>query len=100
MKAKLKKKFTTASALNEEQQSNEPIENTSQAELTKMITEISTKVSKTMIESVLEDFLKNKKENIVESEKIKKAEIIKENLVKIENQYYKLTPVTVKKKGK
>ncbi len=60
-------------------------------------TQVSKKVAEQMIKSVLSEYLKISKNTIVESEKVKKAEIVGENVVKIDGKLFKLVPATVKK---
>jgi hypothetical protein len=56
--------------------------------------EISKEVSKKMIKSVLLEYAKDGQGLIVETEKVKKAEIVNKNTVKIGGKLYKLTPIT------
>lgn len=59
-------------------------------------TQIAKKVSEQMIKSVLNEYMSQKKNPIVESDNIKKAEVVGENIVKIEGQIFKLVPAAVK----
>jgi len=61
-------------------------------------TQVAKKISEQMIKSVLSEYLKQSKNTIVESEKIKKAEVVGENVVKIDGKVYKLVPATLKVK--
>jgi hypothetical protein len=63
-------------------------------ELKETVTAISTQ----LIKKFMSEFLTSEPGLIKESDKIKKAEIIKEDIVKIDGKFFKLTPVTVKKK--
>lgn len=65
-----------------------------EAELHNTITVISSQ----LIKKFMSEFLLSEPNLIKETDKIKKAEIIQENVVKIDGKYFKLTPVTVKKK--
>lgn len=60
--------------------------------------ETITKISSQLIKKFMSEFLTSAPGLIKESEKIKKAEIIKEDIVKIDGKFFKLTPVTLKKK--
>jgi hypothetical protein len=62
------------------------------------ITEISTGVCKKLIKQFMSEYLASEPSLIKESDKIKKAEIVKEDIVKIDGRFFKLTPVQVKKK--
>jgi hypothetical protein len=44
------------------------------------------------------EFLTSQPGLIKENEKIKKAEIVQEGVVKIDGKFFKLTPVSIKKK--
>lgn len=50
------------------------------------------------VKNILNEYLKMPKNIIVESDKVKKAEIVGENIVKINGKFYKLSPVTLKTK--
>lgn len=67
-------------------------------ELREAITLISTDVCKDLMKKFMEDFSTSKPGLIKESEKIKKAEIIQKDIVKIEGKFFKIVPVTIKKK--
>lgn len=62
-------------------------------DLTNKIISISSKISKEMIKKVLSEYISQKGKTIVESDKVKKAEVVGENLVKINGKVFKLTPV-------
>jgi hypothetical protein len=57
-----------------------------------------TSISTQLIKKFMSEFLTSQPNLIKENEKIKKAEIIKEDIVKIDGKLFKLTPVTIKKK--
>lgn len=61
-------------------------------------TQVAKKISEQTIKSVLNEYLKQTKNTIVESERIKKAEVVGENVVKIDGKVYKLVPATLKVK--
>lgn len=65
-----------------------------ESELKETITLISTQ----LIKKFMSEFLSSTPGLIKENDKIKKAEIVKEDIVKIEGKFFKLTPVTLKKK--
>jgi hypothetical protein len=60
--------------------------------------ETITTISTQLIKKFMSEFLTSEPGLIKESDKIKKAEIIKEDIVKIDGRFFKLTPVTIKKK--
>ena len=60
--------------------------------------ETITSISSQLIKKFMAEFLTSEPGLIKESEKIKKAEIVKEDIVKIDGKFFKLTPVTLKKK--
>lgn len=60
--------------------------------------ETITSISSQLIKKFMTEFLTSEPNLIKESEKIKKAEIVKEDIVKIDGKFFKLTPVTLKKK--
>jgi hypothetical protein len=60
--------------------------------------ETITEVSSSLIKKFMREFLTSEPGLIKESEKIKKAEMIREDIAKIDGKFFKLTPVTVKKK--
>ena len=61
-------------------------------------TQVAKKISENMIKTVLSEYLKQSKNTIVESERVKKAEVVGENIVKIDGKIFKLVPATVKVK--
>lgn len=69
-----------------------------ESELNEAITLISTDVCKKLIKQFMGEFLTSQPELIKENEKIKKAEIVKEDIIKMEGRYFKIVPVTVRKK--
>lgn len=69
-----------------------------ESELHEAITLISTDICKDLIKKSLNEFVATDNNIIKESDKIKKAEIIKEDIVKIEGKFFKIIPVTIKKK--
>ena len=60
--------------------------------------QVAKKISEQMIKTVLSEYLKQSKNTIVESERVKKAEVVGENVVKIDGKIFKLVPATVKVK--
>jgi hypothetical protein len=62
------------------------------------ITEISSGVCKKLIKQFMSEYLASEPSLIKENDKIKKAEVIKEDIVKIDGKFFKLTPVQLKKK--
>lgn len=60
--------------------------------------ETITTISSHLIKKFMSEFLTSEPGLIKENSKIKKAEVIRENIVKIEGKLFKLTPVTIKKK--
>jgi len=62
------------------------------------VTMIASDVCKVLIKKFMNEFLTSKPDLIKENEKVKKAEIIQENIIKMDGNYFKITPVTVKKK--
>lgn len=68
-----------------------------EADLTKKIADIAKGVSEKMIKAVLNEYMKNDKDLIVENDRIKKVEIIGKDVVKMEGQTFKLVPVVIKK---
>ena len=60
--------------------------------------ETITSISSQLIKKFMTEFLTSEPGLIKENEKIKKAEIVKEDIVKIDGKFFKLTPVTLKKK--
>ena len=67
-----------------------------EAELTKKIADIAKGVSEKMIKAVLNEYMKNDKELIVENDKVKKVEIVGKDIVRMEGKTFKLVPVTIK----
>jgi len=67
-------------------------------QLIETVTQISTDVCKQLIKKFMSEFLTSEPGLIKESEKIKKAEIVKEDIIKMDGKYFKITPVSVKKK--
>lgn len=65
-----------------------------EAQLRDTITSISTQ----LIKKFMSEFLTSEPGLIKESDKIKKAEIVQEGVVKIDGKFFKLTPVTIKRK--
>lgn len=65
----------------------------SEAELERKITDIATDVSKTIIKRVISEYVKDGSGIILESDRVKKAEIVGKGVVKIAGKLYKLTPV-------
>lgn len=65
-----------------------------EAQLKETITTISTQ----LIKKFMTEFLSSEPSLIKENDKIKKAEIVQEGVVKIDGKFFKLTPVTLKKK--
>ena len=63
----------------------------SEAEFTKNVTSIALEASKKMIKQVILEYVKEGKDIIVESKRIKKAEIIAKNKIKIDGKVYKVT---------
>jgi len=59
--------------------------------------QVAKKISEQTIKTVLSEYLKISKNTIVETEKIKKAELVGENTVKIDGKVYKLVPQASKK---
>jgi hypothetical protein len=62
------------------------------------ITEVSTDICKKLIKKFMSEYLASEPGLIKENDKIKKAEIVREDIVKIDGRFFKLTPVQVKKK--
>lgn len=62
------------------------------------ITQVSTDVCKQLIKKFMSEYLMSEPGLIRESDKVKKAEILQENLIKMGGKYFKITPVSVKKK--
>jgi len=60
---------------------------------TVVATDIANTVSKTMIKQVLAEYAKQSGGLIIESDRVKKAEIVGKGVVKISGKLYKLTPV-------
>jgi len=60
---------------------------------TVIATDIANTVSKTMIKKVISEYAKEGGNLIMESDRIKKAEIVGKGIVKISGKLYKLTPV-------
>jgi hypothetical protein len=99
IKNRLKEKADRAAGAQPNVQNNHNVANSGQRlinenELRETITTISTQ----LIKKFMSEFLTSEPRLIKESEKIKKAEIIKDDIVKIEGKFFKLTPVTIKKK--
>lgn len=73
-----------------------------EAELSKKMTDIATSVAKSisekMIKSVLNEYMKSDKDLIIESDKIKKAEMIGKDAVRIDGKVFKLVPAVIKQK--
>jgi hypothetical protein len=67
-------------------------------QLIETVTQISTDVCKQLIKKFMSEFLTSEPGLIKENEKIKKAEIVKEDIIKMDGKYFKITPVSVKKK--
>jgi len=67
-------------------------------QLIETVTQISTDVCKQLIKKFMSEFLTSEPGLIKESEKIKKAEIVKEDIIKMDGKYFKITPVSIKKK--
>ena len=67
-----------------------------ESQLRETITTISTQ----LIKKFMSEFLTSEPSLIKESDKIKKAEIVQEGVVKIDGKFFKLTPVTLKKNEK
>lgn len=59
----------------------------------KISSEVAKKISEETIKNVLDEYL-SKKKNLQENTFVK----VKDDIIKIDNKYYKLTPVTIKKK--
>jgi hypothetical protein len=60
--------------------------------------ETITAVSSQLIKKFMSEFLTSQPNLIKENDKIKKAEIIKDDIIKMEGRFFKLTPVIMKKK--
>ncbi len=60
--------------------------------------ETITTISTQLIKKFMSEFLTSEPGLIKESDKIKKAEVVQEGVVKIDGKFFKLTPVTLKKK--
>jgi len=85
---------STAPATNQPNNQNQINEN----QLIETVTQISTDVCKQLIKKFMSEFLTSEPGLIKESEKIKKAEIVKDDIIKMGGKYFKITPVSVKKK--
>ena len=107
MKAKLAEKFTSSgqnsgqvllSENNNRQQQTQNIPDgyrlINEAELKDTITIVSTQ----LIKKFMSEFLTSEPGLIKENDKIKKAEIVRDDIIKMEGKFFKLTPVTIKKK--
>lgn len=67
--------------------------NMTEEELDRRIVELATQVSKNMIKKVILESTKNGSGIILETDKVKKVEIVGNNVVKLGGKLYKLTPV-------
>lgn len=67
-------------------------------ELNERIADISTHVAKETVKKVLMEYAKQNGGLITENDKVKRAEIIGKDIVRIEGKTYRLTPVIIKKK--
>jgi hypothetical protein len=101
------RKAPNTTLLEEDDQSQGPLESRGQrgsqmineSEFVQSVQHIAADICKKMIKQVMGEFLleqsSGKKGVIVESDKVKKAEIIREDLIKMNGKYYKIKPVTV-----
>lgn len=62
------------------------------------ITEISSDVCKKLIKKFMTEYFASEQNIIKESDKVKKAEVVRDDIVKIDGKFFKLQPVQVKKK--
>ncbi len=106
IKNRLAEKFTKTGQVNGQVVLNEN-HNKSQGQVVpsgyKLINETElkdtiTSISSQLIKKFMSEFLTSQPSLIKESEKIKKAEVVREDIVKIDGKLFKLTPVTLKKK--
>ena len=67
-------------------------------DLTEAITLVSTDVCKKLFKQFASELLNSQSGLIKESEKVKKVEIVKEDIIKMGDKFFKITPVVVKKK--
>jgi len=100
IKARLQEKALRA-VNNPNAQVNTPAANQkliNENQLIETVTQISTDVCKQLIKKFMSEFLTSEPGLIRENEKVKKAEIVKEDIIKMDGKYFKITPVLIKKK--